>query len=75
MRGFHLGQAGDSVEMSNTKRARVQTEQSHQLLRMTWLAVQIDDKQFDQWLMRVVQARAGKGSLRAIEMLEVANEP
>lgn len=60
--------------MSNTKRSRIQTEQSRLLTRMTWLAVQVDDKQFDTWLLKVVQARAEKGSVRAIEMLEAIAE-
>lgn len=56
--------------MSNTKRSRIQTDQSRQLTRMTQLACNLNDKQFDFWLMKVVQARAATGSERAKEMLE-----
>lgn len=55
--------------MSNTKRARIQTDTSRQLTRMTQLACNLNDKQFDFWLMKVVQARAANGSERAVEML------
>lgn len=60
--------------MSNTKRARIQTDQSQQLTRMTRLACQLNDKQFDFWLMKVVQARAANGSERAVEMLEQVSD-
>lgn len=55
--------------MSNTKRARIQNEDKRLLMRMTWLAIKLDDKQFDTWLLKVVQSRAEKGSVRAQEMI------
>lgn len=41
-------------------------------LRLTFLAVSMDDDSFDKWLMMVARHRAERGSERAKEMLALA---
>lgn len=41
-------------------------------VRLTWLAVAMDDESFDKWLMMIAHHRAERGSERAKEMLDRA---
>lgn len=41
-------------------------------VRLTYFAVAMDDDSFDKWLMMVARHRAERGSVRAQEMLALA---